>query len=297
VSALILTHVNVWLDVVFFTLYPIILVALGVHFLGNILTGRAYRRFVKWQWPEHEHPPIKALPKFLHFQHLACIGLLVLSGLYIRFPFFTGGRPFMRGVHYFAMTVVIVNLIWRLWFAYGSRVRDYREFVVNRRDITTMPQVVMYYLFMKPSKPHLGKYNVMQKGTYILFVPMLILQALTGLALLEFWKLPYIGMTPSDLLVGWWLGPMIGSTSLAVAYARIAHYVINWLFIIIVTIHVYLSVSEDFAAFLDFFGLGFLDKRHAQGKAGHATAPGHTPMPAPNAAVDDARGLTGSDLL
>ena len=34
-----------------------------------------------------------------------------------------------------------------------------------------------------------------------------------------------------------------------------AHYIINWLFIILTTIHVYLSVTEDFPAFLDFFGL------------------------------------------
>jgi hypothetical protein len=69
--------------------------------------------------------------------------------------------------------------------------------------------------------------------------------------------------------------------ALAGAWARIVHYVINWLFIIIVTIHVYLSCTEDFAAFLDFFGLGYLDKRHAHGE-GHA--PEHAPIPAPNVA-------------
>lgn len=294
VPALIFTQVNVWIDVVFLTLYPVIVIALGIHFLGNVLTGRAYRRFIKWEWPEHEGPPVKALPKFLHFQHLMCIGLLVLSGLYIRFPFFMDGRPLMRVVHYFAMTVVVVNLVWRLWYAFSSRVRDYREFAITRRDIVTMPQVVMYYLFLKPSKPHLGKYNVMQKGTYILFVPMLIAQAFTGLSLLEFWRLPFIGQTPSDLLLGWWAGALLGSTATAVAWARIAHYVINWLFIIFVTIHVYLSVSEDFAAFLDFFGLGFLDRRHAHGEAEHGQ-PGHTPMPAPR--VADLDGTSEADLI
>jgi Ni/Fe-hydrogenase 1 B-type cytochrome subunit len=257
---MILTEVNVWLDVIFFTLYPVMLIALTVHFLGNVLTGRAYRRFIKWQWPEHEGPEPKALPKFMHFQHLVCIGLLVLSGLYIRFPFFTGGRPLMQVVHYFAMTVVVLNLFWRLWYAFSSRVRDYREFAINRRDLSTLPQVVAYYIFIKPSKPHLGKYNIMQKGTYILFVPMLIVQAICGLALLT--KPVIYGWSPQDAVIGWWLGPLLGSTALAGAWARILHYLINWLFIIFVTIHVYLSVTEDFAAFLIFFGLGFLDRRH-----------------------------------
>jgi Ni/Fe-hydrogenase 1 B-type cytochrome subunit len=262
--------VNIWLDQIFFSIYPVMLVALGLHFLGNVLSGRAYRRFVKWEWPDHE-VKARGLPKFLHFQHLLCIGLLVLSGLYIRFPFFDNGRDAMRVVHYVAMTIVVLNLIFRLWYAFGSKSRDYREFAITRRDITTMPKVVAYYLFLRSSKPHLGKYNVMQKTTYILFVPMLFVQAFTGLALLEFVKLPYIGQTPSYLLVGWWLGPWVDGVAAAVAWARIAHYFVNWLFIVFVTIHVYLSVTEDFAAFLDFFGLGFLD---------HGARPRYDPQPA-----------------
>ena len=81
-----------------------------------------------------------------------------------------------------------LNLIWRLWYAFCSRQRDYREFAVTKRDITTAPKVILYYIFVKPSKPHLGKYNVMQKGTYILFVPLLIVQAITGLHLC--WRMP-----------------------------------------------------------------------------------------------------------
>ena len=133
------------------------------------------------------------------------------------------------------------------------------------RDITTAPKVILYYIFVKPSKPHLGKYNVMQKGTYIIFVPLLILQALTGFSMLTF-TIPFTsglstfghaGITPQDLLLGWWLGTMLGSVDLAGWYMRTAHYTITWLFIVLTTIHVYLSVTEDFPAFLDFFGLGW----------------------------------------
>ena len=76
----------------------------------------------------------------------------------------------MRWVHYVAMTIVIVNLIVRLWYAFASKRRDYREFAITRRDITTAPMVIAYYLFLIPpeKKPHLGKYNVMQKSTYMI---------------------------------------------------------------------------------------------------------------------------------
>ncbi len=288
-----LVQLNVWIDVVFTVLYVVIVVALSVHFLGNILTGRAKRRFVNWEWPHHEGGPIPAAPKIMHFQHVAAMIALAVSGMYIRFPFFNGGRTAMRWVHYIAMTIVVVNLIVRLWYAFASSRRDYREFAITKRDITTAPKVILYYIFVKPSKPHLGKYNVMQKMTYILFVPLLIVQAFTGFALLTM-TIPLIGMSPRELLVGWWLGAMLGSTDMAGWWMRTAHYLINWLFIVLTTIHVYLSVTEDFPAFMDFFGLSFLGPSHDEdGHGEHGDGHGAEeheslePEPAPALASTD----------
>ncbi|HET6351436.1 MAG TPA: cytochrome b/b6 domain-containing protein [Coriobacteriia bacterium] len=245
-----LTSLNVWMDALFTMLYVVIVIALSGHFLGNILTGRAKRRFGKeWAWPHHDsHPP--GLPKFLHFTHVVSMICLGASGLLIRFPMFD--RTPMRYVHYFFMWIVIVNLVWRLWYAFSSRRRDYREFAITKRDIVTAPKVILYYIFIKPSKPHLGKYNVMQKGTYILFVPLLIVQALTGLALWRL-QLPIVDKSLYTLTAGF-----VGAGG--IFWLRTGHYLVNWLFIILTTIHVYLSVTEDFPAFLDFFGLGFLDR-------------------------------------
>jgi len=256
----------VWIDVVFTALYVVIVVALSGHFLGNVLTGRAKRRFAGWEWPQHEGPAVPATPKLLHFQHVAAMIALGVSGMYIRFPFFSGGRTAMRWVHYVAMTIVVINLFVRLWYAFGSARRDYREFAITKRDIVTAPKVILYYIFVKPSKPHLGKYNVMQKMTYIIFVPLLFAQAFTGLALITA-KIPTLGLSPREVLVGW-LGAMLGSTDVAGWYMRTAHYFINWLFIVLTTIHVYLSVTEDFPAFMDFFGIGFLDT-HESGHGAH----------------------------
>ena len=80
-SAIGLVELNVWLDAIFVTLYVIIVIALFGHFIGNILTGRAKRRFIGWQWPQHEGPPIPTLQKFLHVQHVACMILLAITGL------------------------------------------------------------------------------------------------------------------------------------------------------------------------------------------------------------------------
>lgn len=276
-STIDLVALNVWLDVIFFALYAVVLVALlGVHLTGNFLTGRFRRRFKDWEWPHHEGPPIPFLPKFLHFQHVWCMIVLALSGMFIRFiDRFPGEatwtRDFLQVLHYIAMVIVTVNLVWRLWYAFLAKRRDYREFAITKRDVQNLFNVVMYYAFIKPSKPHLDKYNIMQKAVYIAFAPMLAIQALTGFALLEFTVIPFTNWTVSQALVGWWLGAdfMLGSTALAVAWLRVTHYILNWLFILFTTIHVYLSVSEDFPAFLNFFGLSFLDKHHGEHGHGH----------------------------
>ncbi len=265
-----LTQINVWLDVVFTSLYVVIVFALMGHFTGNILTGRVKRRFGKeWQWPHHdEHPPF--LPKFLHFQHVFSMIMLGLSGMLIRYEPFN--RPALQVVHYIFMFIVIVNLVWRLWYAFGSPRRDFREFAITKQDIVTAPKVILYYIFVKPSKPHLGKYNVMQKGTYTIFVPLLILQAITGFCI---WRMPLPFM---DTSVQAMVASVIGAQG--IFYMRTAHFIMNWLFIILTTIHVYLSVTEDFPAFLDFFGMGALDKRSGHGDGHGHDEDEHAPEPA-----------------
>lgn len=279
-----LTQVNVWIDVVFTTLYPIILLALALHFMGNVLTKRAYRRFVKHEWPAHEGAPVPALPKVLHFEHVACMIALAVSGLFIRFPSISYSRTPMQWVHYVAMVIVVLNLIWRLQYAFFSPRKDWREFAITGRDITTAPKVILYYIFVKPSKPHLGKYNVMQKSTYILFVPLLIVQAITGFALLT-QQVPFVGISAREAILGLTIAPFVGGVDAAGAWARTTHYLINWLFIVLTTIHVYLSVTEDFPAFQDFFGMGGSHAHGDEHAHGDAHAPAHEVITPPAAAV------------
>lgn len=263
VLAIDLTSVNVWIDVVFSALYPVMLIALVVHFLISIPTGRFKKSFIDGHWPEHDEPHPPALPKYMHFQHLAMMFVLGFTGFYIRFPFFQGGRTTMRYIHYVAMVIVIANLIWRFWYAFGSRRRDWRAFAITKRDARSLLGVAAYYAYLSNSKPHTDKYNVMQKGTYDIFAIFMILQAFCGLSLLEFWQIPILNITPSALLLGWWLAPLAGGLAVAVAWMRILHYTLTWMFIIITTIHMYLSATIDIPVTLDFFGLGGSHDEHA----------------------------------
>jgi hypothetical protein len=51
---------------------------------------------------------------------------------------------------------------------------------------------------------------------------------------------------------------------------RTAHYILNWLFIIMTTVHLYLAFSVDIPCALDFFGIKPLEvKPGAHGDHGH----------------------------
>ncbi|MBW6467708.1 MAG: cytochrome b/b6 domain-containing protein [Coriobacteriia bacterium] len=267
-----LTQLNIWLDVAFTSLYAVVLVALVIHFLGSIPKGRFRKKFILKKWPEHDHAP-GTQPKLLHHTHMLMMIVLAISGLYIRFPFFDGGRTAMRYIHYFAMIVVTINLIWRLWYAFFSKQRDWREFAITKDDAKSALGVILYYSYISNSKPHTSsKYNVMQKFSYQFFLVLMLMQVYTGFALVFtpiFW-----GYSPRDILVGWWLGVFVGSTDLAGWYARTAHYVINWLFIIMTTVHVYLSATEDVPVTLDFF---FVKDLEIKGGHGHAPEPHAVP--------------------
>jgi len=259
------------LDYVFMALYVVVLAVFAFHFFMSIPMGRFRKKWIEGKWPEHDEPHPPALPKYIHFQHLGMMFVLGFTGLAIRFPFIQGGRMTLRYIHYVAMVIVIATFIWRLWYAFASKRRDWRAFAITKRDAKSLIGVAAYYSFFSNSKPHTDKYNVMQKGTYLLFALLMAVQALCGLALLEFWKIPFIGITPSSLLLGWWLAPMVGGVAMAVAWMRTLHYAITWIFIIVVTVHMYLSATEDIPVTMDFFGFGSHDE--AEGDHGHETVP------------------------
>jgi len=253
VSTILLANVNVWLDVIFVILEILVVIVFFVVYVGvSILTARFRKLWIEKQWPKHDWAP-PALPKFIHFQHLTMMLLLGFSGMYIRFPFFEGGREAMRYVHYVAMVIVGLNFFWRIWYAFFSKERDWKEFAVGKKDMASLIGVAAYYTYFSNNKPHVAKYNVMQKLAYDLFGLLMIAQGFTGMALLT---QPFLfGASPREVLIGWWLGPLVGSTAMAGAWVRIVHYSINWLFIIVTTVHIYLAAGIDLPCTLDFFGI------------------------------------------
>ena len=267
-----LTTINDWLDVIFTGLYAFILIFLIFHFSLFVYLGRFRKSFIEGEWPEHDSRP-PAAPKFVHAVHMFSMIGLGFTGMYLRFPYFASGRDFMRGTHYVLMTVVIVTLVWRVWYAFFSKTNaDWREFAIGKKDLQSTLGVLAFYGYFSNNKPHVAKYNVLQKISYNLFLYMMIIQAITGLCLVRYNLL--FGVSLSQILVGTWAGNL-GGMALWMWIIRTLHYVINWAFILMMTIHLYLAATADVPCALDFFGMEELEVH--PGGHGHDDAPAPAP--------------------
>jgi len=264
-----LTQINVWLDVGFSVIYVCVLLFLVWHFSMFVIKGRFRKSFIEGHWPEHDSRP-PATPKVLHAVHMFSMIILGFTGMYIRFPFFYGGRTAMRNIHYVFMVIVIVVLIWRIWYAFRSRTNaDWREFAIGKKDLATAMGVLAYYGYVSDNKPHVAKYNVMQKMSYSLFLVMMVLQAITGLIMWRF-LFPLIDTSLYAMFAS-----LIGATGIFLV--RMLHYVLNWAFIIMTTVHMYLAFSVDIPCALDFFGLKEMEVHPDAHGHGHDEVPEREP--------------------
>lgn len=235
-----LAEINVWADIIATLLVGIALGFWAFQIIGNFATGRFKRKFVDKQWPHHD-AVVPPLPKIMHGVHVTSMIALWISGLYIRFPFFAGGRAIMKDIHFVAMYAVIIIFAMRLQYAFT---RDGREFTITLADVKNFPRVLMYYMFLGKSYPHRMKYNPLQKMTYgYLFPVFLTIMAVTGFGLM--WPKTVFG----------WAAQFAGGVAAAAAWARIIHFLSAMVLLMFTMIHLCLSFIEDFPALLMFFGL------------------------------------------
>jgi Ni/Fe-hydrogenase 1 B-type cytochrome subunit len=182
----------------------------------------------------HIEHPVEA--RIYHYIHVVSMITLAFTGFFIHYPFFQAAMSTMRMLHFIAMYVLVFNLIMRLSLAFLSRRRDFRNFGLGWKSLKFLPGTMAYYLFIRKELPKevQGVYNPPQRLTYVLFAPLIVLQALTGFAL----------YTPFAGTFGWVTNLLGGLQNV-----RIWHFSIMWVFILLTAIHVYLSLFEDFGQF------------------------------------------------
>jgi Ni/Fe-hydrogenase 1 B-type cytochrome subunit len=186
---------------------------------------------------EHPWPTV-----LLHWAHLLSFFVLIATGLQIHAHTNTlGPLGTIRQIHFVVMYVFILTTVIRIYWAFfgqGSaalgglrRHRDWKFFGLSWSDWKSMPQWLAYYLFLRKTRPHVVKYNPLQKLTYVLLFPLgILVMALTGFAM----------FTPTAAAMGWFSAILGGLNGV-----RLAHYLTMWVMIVFFMIHLYLVVVED----------------------------------------------------
>lgn len=183
-----------------------------------------------------EEHPLPAV--IMHWAHLIALAVLIFTGFYIYSPFFAGFMATARSLHFVFMFVFIYVAIIRVYWAFVGRsaapgerrtIRDIRFFLPQPENRGKLIETIKYYLFLRQTHPRTAKYNPLQKGTYIFWLVLVILQAITGFAI---WTPTMEFFQPLTYVFG---GLMM---------MRIIHYLIMWLFIVTVALHIYLTLVE-----------------------------------------------------
>ncbi len=172
--------------------------------------------------------------RILHELIMASILILIITGFYIHRPF-VGGAGFLMtmtlGVHFFFGAVLIISTVTRVILMFVGKERDWRSFIPTGSDFKLLPKVLNYYAYIVKEVTIKKKYNPLQMISYCLAFVLIVFQIISGLAL----KYP-------DSF-GWFNYGFFNNE----IETRMAHFVVTWLFIMFLMIHVYLTIREKFA--------------------------------------------------
>jgi Ni/Fe-hydrogenase 1 B-type cytochrome subunit len=212
--------------------------------------------------PTAEEHPLTAM--VLHWVHLISMFILIFTGIYIHYPWFPGAMGAMRQWHFVFMWIFILTTVVRIYWAFfgaGSadggktvKIRDSKHFLPEKSNKGQFIPTLKYYLFLAKSHDAPAKYNSMQKWAYNVIPLLVLLQAITGFALYP----PFAAFfEPMSTFLG------------GVGQVRMFHYLIMYVFIVFLMVHIYLSAVEEPQEFPAMF-FGVRDGKKAMKEAPEA---------------------------
>ncbi len=170
--------------------------------------------------------------RILHAIHMVSMVVLILTGFYIYAPLSFKILPNMdiaRFLHFIFMYVIIATMIFKLYYVLVTG--EIRDLLFTWKDLKQLPGVILYYvfgIFTRKVRKKEGKYNAGQKLLYTAWPLLLILQAITGLAM-------YFPESFSGFII------LFGGLSNCKAW----HAISAWIFTITTLVHIYLGTTGN----------------------------------------------------
>ncbi|KLU66490.1 quinone-reactive Ni/Fe-hydrogenase B-type cytochrome subunit [Desulfosporosinus acididurans] len=170
-----------------------------------------------------------------HWINLINFIVLIFTGWFIHSPHPGMPMNLIRNLHFLFMYFLLINGVVRFYISFFGKNKDYDSILLNMQDVKNIWPQTKYYLFLG-KHPETGKYNPLQKIAYIALPILAVIQAFTGFILYKPVQLAGV----ADLVGG-------------LTAVRGLHYLIMWLFIAIIAIHVYLVFTAAYEQFLFMF--------------------------------------------
>lgn len=178
--------------------------------------------------------------RIVHWAIALAVAVQALTGFYIHWPFLQGGAPggvdlmaWMRFSHFVAAYALVLGLVVRIYLAFASVFdADWRDFSLWR-NLRDLPDMLGYYLLLKPRHKEYRRYCPPQALMYLFWVFLVLFLALTGFAL---YRGTVFGILPAPDSFRW-VSALLGGEP----YVRIWHHLAMWVFLITVAIHVYMA--------------------------------------------------------
>lgn len=139
----------------------------------------------------------------------------------------------MRLLHMIFAYVLILGVLARFYFSLRpDLIGDWKDFNFLK-NLKNVPDILGYYLFLKKSHREYRRYNPLQALVYYVLALTIIFQAATGFALYP--GAPILHRAFS------WINRVLGGE----IYTRLLHYIITWVFILFIPVHVYLGLLQS----------------------------------------------------
>lgn len=171
-----------------------------------------------------------------HWVRATSIFLLIFTGFYIHTPFIRGREGFlmatMRLIHFISAYILVLGIFLRIYFSFRKDIiGDWKEFNPIR-NFKNLPDIIGYYLFLKNTHKDYPRYNPLQASIYYALAVLILLQAITGFAI--------YGGAPFLHSAFGWVNVLLGGET----YTRIVHYIITWVFVIFIPMHIYMGILQ-----------------------------------------------------
>jgi len=188
----------------------------------------------------------QAAVRITHWVNVLCIIILVMTGLYMHYPFLKPNPvdfPYMMGyaryVHYLTGIIFSISVLSRIWWGVvGNKYASFRTFYnpFNKDDRKMIITFAKYYTFLEHKPPHLLTHNPMAQYAYIGIFLVFLFQMFSGYAL-------WTQIHPDGAFYAFF-GSIFGIMSNQ--WVRYLHYFMVYIIACFLIVHLYAAVLVDF---------------------------------------------------